>query len=91
MADVTNSQLNRAAVVNSMGAQSNCLWFLATTHTQAEAKAAGYFNNARSMLTPGDVIIATCVIGGTMKASHLRVATVPASGNVTTTAYFEET
>jgi hypothetical protein len=90
MADVKPSQMQRAATVNSTGTQSNDLWFLATTHAQAEVKAAGYFNNARSMLTPGDVIIATCVIGGTMKGSHLRVATVPATGDVTTVAYFEE-
>lgn len=90
MADVKASQIMIAAMVNSTGAQVNRLLFCATTHTQAEVKAAGYFNNVRPLLSPGDVIECTCVIGGTMKSSKLRVATVPATGNVTTTAISEE-
>ena len=90
MADVKPSQMQRACSVNSTGDQSNSLWFLATPVTQAEIATAGYFNNARTMLTAGDLILATCVIGGVMKTSHLRVATVPGTGNVTVTAYFAE-
>lgn len=90
MADVNVNQYRVAASVNSTGTQNNRFAFCATTHTQAETKAAGYFNNVRHLMSSGDVIECTCGIGGTMKSSRLRVATVPATGNVTTTPIFEE-
>lgn len=55
----------------------------ATDNTAAETVAAGYFNDSRAALTVGSVIDAVIDVDGTPDNIRIRVATVPASGNVT--------
>ena len=90
MADVKVTQYKVAAAVNSVGTQNNRLAFCATEHTQAEVATAGYFNNVRHLMTPGDIIHCSCVIGGVNKVSILRAVLVPATGNVTTAVVLAE-
>ncbi|MDJ0950917.1 MAG: hypothetical protein QNJ94_18555 [Alphaproteobacteria bacterium] len=70
---------SRANKKNAAGVMSVWTYFHASDNLAA-VKAAGYFNSARSLLTPGDVIIfsangAACDI--------ITIALVPATGNVT--------
>lgn len=57
----------------------------ATNHTKAEMLAAGYFNDSRSALTVSSIINAVADVDGTSEYVRMKVATVPASGNVTVT------
>lgn len=65
-------------------AQQCGLHFYATDDAAATVEADGYFNNARHLLKKGDCILASCANSGTAILKVLKVATVPASGNVTT-------
>lgn len=55
----------------------------ASDHTKAEIVTAGYFNASRPALTPGSLIQAVADLDGTPNALLIRVATVPATGDVT--------
>jgi len=56
----------------------------ATTAAAAAVTAAGYFNPAREKVKVGDIVIASCGLGGTATTNVLRFATVPAApGNIT--------
>ena len=57
----------------------------ATDHTKAEALTAGYFNDSRASLSPHSIIDAVVDVDGTPEFVRIKVATVPASGNVTVT------
>ncbi|MCW2317474.1 hypothetical protein M2322_003033 [Rhodoblastus acidophilus] len=67
------------------GAKTNTssVWRYATDDAAATVETAGYFNGARSILTVGDVIIASMVMSGVPVNKQYVVLTVPASGNVT--------
>jgi hypothetical protein len=61
-----------------------CSRFLyATDDAAATVETAGYFNGARALLTPGDLIFACMANSGTPVLKGYVVLTVPASGNVT--------
>lgn len=55
----------------------------ATDDAAATVETAGYFNNARSFLAPGDQINCSFAISGTPVSKTLVVLTVPATGNIT--------
>lgn len=55
----------------------------ATDDAAATVETAGYFNNARSLLSVGDFIAAVCAASGTPVLKNYVVLTVPATGNVT--------
>lgn len=55
----------------------------ATDNTKAELLTDGYFNDSRMALTVGSRIEALCDADGTPNWVDVRVATVPATGNVT--------
>lgn len=59
---------------------SNSLWFYRTTQPLSAVTAAGYFNDHRSYLDVGDLIHVQASDG----FHTVKVATVPATGNVTT-------
>ena len=64
---------------------SKQLWhYEAGADSVATVVAAGYFNNARGQLRVGDRIDVVAADGAAFRV--LRVATVPATGNVTTSA-----
>ncbi len=60
-------------------------WMYSTTDAVATVTAAGYYNAMRARLTVGDTIESSVGIGGTAATLIQRVATVPGTGNVTTT------
>uniref|UniRef100_UPI003BAD57F7 hypothetical protein n=1 Tax=Stappia sp. TaxID=1870903 RepID=UPI003BAD57F7 len=57
-----------------------------TNDTLAELVAAGYFNNSRTTLKAGDVIMAVADKDGTASHVVLLVTASPATGNVTVSA-----
>ncbi|MUO84776.1 hypothetical protein GOZ78_03490 [Agrobacterium vitis] len=57
----------------------------ATDHTKAEVLTAGFFNASRDDLTPHSIINAVVDCDGTPEYVRIKVATVPATGNVTVT------
>jgi hypothetical protein len=59
------------------------MWRYATDDAAVTVETAGYFNNARSLLTVGDQIFASMVLAGTPVVKTYNVLTVPVSGNVT--------
>lgn len=61
-------------------------WSYTTVDASATVVAAGYFNNARKQLQVGDFIFANVDTGGTRTGKIYLVLTVPATGNVTTSA-----
>ena len=56
---------------------------LATDDLKAEVAAAGYFNDSRQDLTVNSIIDVVFDCDGTVGFARYRVATVPATGNVT--------
>jgi hypothetical protein len=69
-----------------MGANDvKSLYFYATNDAAAVVAAAGYFNDARTRLSPGDVIICSLDVDGTRDTRNYTMNAVPSSGNVTTT------
>lgn len=58
-------------------------WLYATDDAAATVETAGYFNNARGLLSKGDIISATMVNGGTPVLKQYVATAVPATGNVT--------
>lgn len=78
-------QLRRTETIVVPG-YPQCMFFkYATTHTKAEVLAAGFFNSSRDQVTPGSIIDAVCDWDSTKEYVRIKVATVPASGNVTVT------
>lgn len=61
------------------------LFFYASNDTAAQIATAGYFNNDRKRLQPGDVIICSIDVDGTRDTRNYVMNAVPASGNVTVT------
>jgi hypothetical protein len=57
----------------------------ATNHTKAEMLAAGYFNDSRAALSKSSIINAVADVDGTPEYVRVMLATVPATGNITTT------
>lgn len=60
-----------------------CFFDYATPDTLAAVAAAGYFNDFRGQLRPGDVVRVAAGIGGTPAHDSYVFASVPATGNVT--------
>lgn len=69
------------ATANPTDRQPGFFVYDAGADNVATVKGAGYFNAVRGRLTVDSLILAVCNDGFRI----LRVATVPASGNVTTT------
>lgn len=61
-------------------------WFYATNDAVATIATAGYFNGVRDRLTVNDVIEVVAVADGTCDRVVYKVATVPASADVTIAA-----
>lgn len=61
------------------------LYFYATNDDAATVATAGYFNEARARLKPGDVIICSLDVDGTRGTRTYVMNAVPGTGNVTTT------
>ncbi|OKO67882.1 hypothetical protein AC629_42450 [Bradyrhizobium sp. NAS80.1] len=59
------------------------LYFYATGDTVANILAANYWNNATKQLRKGDVIIASCVNGGTPTCTALNVTSADNAAAVT--------
>ena len=78
--------LSRMATSQYASGESASAYFMATANAAAAVIAAGYLNDARDMLRVGDIIFASVGIGGTADTLLIRVATVPASRNITTVA-----
>jgi len=78
--------MSRFAVSHYKSGSSISKFFYGTDDVAAVVIAAGYFNDARAMLTPGDQIDASVAIGGTPERLMLQVDTVPVTGNVTVSA-----
>ena len=79
--------LARAATSQVAAGKVRSMFFYATADAAAAVVTAGYFNDARDQLSVGDLIIAQCLIDGSPPDTQLvRVLTVPATGNVTTSA-----
>ncbi|MCF1478141.1 hypothetical protein FS782_13780 [Agrobacterium vitis] len=57
----------------------------ATVGLKAEVLTAGWFNTSRDNLTPGSIIDAVVDWASTKEYVRIKVATVPATGNVTVT------
>ncbi|MEM7067925.1 MAG: hypothetical protein AAF478_03500 [Pseudomonadota bacterium] len=75
------------SVVSSYADGAACSkYFYATTDAAATIAAAGYFNDAREQLAKGDVVECVADINGTPDRIHLLFDTVPATGDVTTSA-----
>lgn len=55
----------------------------ATDDAAAVVEAAGYFNAARGLLTPGSIIQASMAVGSAPVAKNYVVTAVPNTGNVT--------
>ncbi len=76
------SQLNKVANLHSVagGPRSRQYWmYFAGADTIAQVAAAGYFNDVRGFLLPGDTIF----VVGADGTSTLMLATVPTTGNLT--------
>jgi hypothetical protein len=78
-------RLRRYASVPLSGGRAIHFNAYATDNTKAETIAAGYFNDSRSALTVGSIINAVVDVDGTPEFVRIKLATVPASGNVTVT------
>lgn len=63
--------------------KSRSVYLYPTADDLATVIAAGYFNNARTRLKKGDVVIAVVDQDGTPTQRPLTFSAVPASGNVT--------
>lgn len=75
-----------APVGSTAGAaqQQQVSYFIyATDDPAATVETAGYFNNARAILSKGDIISASMVNSGTPVRKGYIVTAVPTSGNVT--------
>lgn len=59
------------------------IWLHATDEAAATVETAGFFNNARTLLAKGDIIISTMANGGTAVVKTYVAAAVPSTGNVT--------
>ena len=84
---LNKNQLSKVANLHSVAgaAGSRQMWhYDGGADSVATVVAAGYFNDVRGYLMPGDVIQAVCATSAAFRV--LTVATVPASGNVTVTA-----
>ncbi|MCF1468502.1 hypothetical protein FS764_16465 [Agrobacterium vitis] len=57
----------------------------ASDNTKAEILTAGFFNDSREDLTPHSIINMVADCDGTPEYVRIKVATVPATGNVTVT------
>lgn len=78
-------QLRRSNSITLSGGRMIHFFDYATDHTLAETIAAGYFNDSRAALTAHSIINAVVDVDGTPAYARIKVATVPASGNVTVT------
>jgi hypothetical protein len=65
------------------GSTNGSFWFLRTESTFGQVLGAGYFNNWRTQLAPGDLIAVSCTAS---KGGLISVVAVPATGAVTTIA-----
>jgi hypothetical protein len=79
------TQLRRSNSITLTGNVKVHFFNYATNHTKAEAIAAGYFNDSRAALSVSSIIDAVVDVDGTSEYVRIKVATVPASGNVTVT------
>jgi len=70
--------------VSDMGGTNQTSWFCYSSNDLLSAiVTAGYFNDVRTSIKPGDVIFVLAGKDGTQSHATVRVATVPDSGNVT--------
>lgn len=76
--------LRRRTTISIPGQRQIMFFDYATVHTLAEVQAAGFFNASRDNLTKDSIIDCVADINGTPARVVLRLATVPATGNVTT-------
>lgn len=77
-------QVPVGSAAGAAGATVLSIFAYATDDAAATVETAGYFNNARALLTVGDIILAVMAVGGGTPVLKAYTATaVPASGNVT--------
>lgn len=77
------NNLRRQESMGSIGNGANSVRFLntyLTDDTPATVEGASYFNAAWQELAPGDIIIASMGIGGTLKAKIYQVTASTVSG-----------
>ncbi|MBL4768012.1 MAG: hypothetical protein JKY94_09910 [Rhodobacteraceae bacterium] len=86
MAEFKKRALTRFAVSPYADNSKICAYFYGTNDTAAEIITAGYWNDARDQLNPGDVIFAMADIDGTPDLVIVTIDTVPVSANVTSSA-----
>lgn len=78
-------QLRRSSTITLAGNVMVHFFDYATNHTKAEMLTAGYFNESRAALSKSSIINAVADVDGTPEYVRVLLATVPATGNVTTT------
>lgn len=78
--------LSRQGTSQYAAGKSASFFFYAHSDVASTMLASGYFNDSREALSPGDVIIASAVVDGSGDVLLIRVDTVPATGDVTTSA-----
>lgn len=76
-------QLRRSNSITLSGNRKVHFFDYSTDHTKAEVLTAGYFNGSRASLSAHSIINAVVDLDGTPEYVRIKVATVPASGNVT--------
>ena len=77
--------MNQTAGAGRTGV-NNMFFYAGGADTLAAILTAGFFNNDRHRLQPGDVILLSFGLGGTVGTASCVVATVPAApANVTVT------
>lgn len=85
MADVNVRDLRRRTTISIKGYPQAMFFDFATISSKAEVLAAGFFNNARSSVTPGSIVDAVVDWDSTKEYVRIKFATVPDTGNVTVT------
>lgn len=78
-------QLRRYNSITLSGNRKIHSFDYASDHTKAEVLTAGYFNASREALSAHSIINAVVDVDGAPEYVRIKVATVPASGNVTVT------
>lgn len=83
---LSKKALSRQGMSDRGASNHTCFYYYSSNDTAAELLAAGYFNGVRDILSVGDIIHAVADIDGTPDYLNIMVATVPDTGNVTTSA-----
>lgn len=86
MADHNKRALVRLATSPYATDKKICAYFYGTNDTAAEILTAGYWNDSRDQLNPGDAIFAMADIDGTPDLVIVTIDTVPVSANITSSA-----